>query len=152
MISIHKTKSLFVHKLFLLLPVLLLLGSTPSVAGDGNLIKNGDFEDVTRGQLNMWSTEIYGDDVESVRFYVESEGAYSGTHYVTIENITVGKGHPICLIAGPCVLEDESTVMRIAEKVKVIASRYRIPYIFKASYEKDNRGSASGYSSLGLSG
>jgi len=87
MIKKHTAEFLFISSLLRLLPVLVVLGCSLSVPRDENLIKNGDFEDVTRGQLNMWSTEIYGDDVESVRFYVESEGAYSGKHYVTIENI-----------------------------------------------------------------
>jgi len=69
---------------------------------------------------------------------------------VKINDITVGKGHPLCLISGPCVIEEESAVMRIAEKVKTLASRYRIPFIFKASYEKDNRGSAAGYAGPGI--
>lgn len=64
---------------------------------------------------------------------------------VRVGNITIGKGHPIVLISGPCVIESEDTVMRIAERLKHITSRLRIPWIFKSSYEKDNRSSPEGY-------
>ncbi len=43
------------------------------------------------------------------------------------------------LIAGPCVVEDEKTVLSIAERAKGICDRLAVPYIFKASYRKANR-------------
>jgi Gpi18-like mannosyltransferase len=54
---------------------------------DENILRNGDFEDIAGGLPHMWSTDIYGEDHAGVRFYVESQGAYSGNNYVTIENI-----------------------------------------------------------------
>src|SRR5947207_5672428 len=53
------------------------------------------------------------------------------------------------LIAGPCVVESEEIVMEIAEKVSAICRRLEIPYIFKASYRKANRTSASSFTGLG---
>ena len=53
------------------------------------------------------------------------------------------------LIAGPCVIENEELLSEVAEKVKVICSRLGIPYIFKASYRKANRTSASSFTGLG---
>ena len=53
------------------------------------------------------------------------------------------------LIAGPCVVESEEMVMGIAEKVSAICKKYSIPYIFKASYRKANRTSASSFSGIG---
>jgi 2-dehydro-3-deoxyphosphooctonate aldolase (KDO 8-P synthase) len=53
------------------------------------------------------------------------------------------------LIAGPCVVESEDIVMEIAEKVKAITSKLGIPYVFKASYKKANRTSASSFTGLG---
>ena len=53
------------------------------------------------------------------------------------------------LIAGPCVVESEEIVMEIAEKVKGITSKLGIPYVFKASYKKANRTSASSFTGLG---
>ncbi|OGP63957.1 MAG: 3-deoxy-8-phosphooctulonate synthase [Deltaproteobacteria bacterium RBG_13_47_9] len=69
---------------------------------------------------------------------------------VKVGEIRIGKGNPLVLIAGPCVLEDEATVMEIAKQLKEICKGLKIPLIFKASYEKDNRGSEKSYSGPGL--
>lgn len=53
------------------------------------------------------------------------------------------------LIAGPCVVEDEQMVFDIAEKVAAICNRLEIPYIFKASYRKANRTSATSFTGIG---
>lgn len=53
------------------------------------------------------------------------------------------------LIAGPCVVEDESIVMEIGEKVSTICKNLGIPYIFKASYRKANRTSANSFTGIG---
>lgn len=53
------------------------------------------------------------------------------------------------LIAGPCVVESEELVMEIAEKVYGICKKLGIPYVFKASYRKANRTSASSFTGLG---
>jgi 2-dehydro-3-deoxyphosphooctonate aldolase (KDO 8-P synthase) len=53
------------------------------------------------------------------------------------------------LIAGPCVVESEEIVMEIAEKVSVICKDLGIPYVFKASYRKANRTSASSFTGIG---
>ena len=53
------------------------------------------------------------------------------------------------LIAGPCIVESEALVMDIAGKVSEICKRLEIPYVFKASYRKANRTSASSFTGLG---
>lgn len=53
------------------------------------------------------------------------------------------------LIAGPCVVEDRDMVMHIAETVSACCSRLGIPYVFKASYRKANRTSASSFTGIG---
>jgi 2-dehydro-3-deoxyphosphooctonate aldolase (KDO 8-P synthase) len=53
------------------------------------------------------------------------------------------------LIAGPCIVESEELVMEVADKVSKICKRLEIPYVFKASYRKDNRTIASSYTGLG---
>src|SRR6195952_3921550 len=53
------------------------------------------------------------------------------------------------LIAGPCVVESEDLIMEIADKVSVICRNLGIPYIFKASYRKANRTSASSFTGIG---
>jgi len=67
-----------------------------------------------------------------------------------IKNVKIGNGNPLVLIAGPCVLEDESVVMRTAEELKRITDRLKIGLVFKASYKKDNRSSAKSYQGPGL--
>ncbi len=53
------------------------------------------------------------------------------------------------LIAGPCVVESEDLLMEVAEKVSTICKKLQIPYIFKASYRKANRTSASSFMGIG---
>jgi 2-dehydro-3-deoxyphosphooctonate aldolase (KDO 8-P synthase) len=53
------------------------------------------------------------------------------------------------LIAGPCIVEGEEMVIEIAETVAAICKKYKIPYIFKASYKKANRTSASSFTGIG---
>lgn len=54
------------------------------------------------------------------------------------------------LIAGPCVLEDESTVMKTAEFLQQESQKHDFQFIFKSSYEKANRTSAKSYRGPGL--
>ena len=53
------------------------------------------------------------------------------------------------LIAGPCVVENEETVFQTATQLKQIAGRLKIPFIFKSSYRKANRSSASSFTGIG---
>lgn len=53
------------------------------------------------------------------------------------------------LIAGPCVVEDRKMPMEIAIRIKEIADRLEIPFIFKASYRKANRSKSSSFSGIG---
>ena len=54
------------------------------------------------------------------------------------------------LIAGPCVIESEESVMLIARTVKGIAGRLGLDYYFKASFDKANRTSISSYRGPGI--
>src|SRR3984893_18203922 len=53
------------------------------------------------------------------------------------------------LIAGPCVVESEELLNTVASKVSSLCSKMGIPYIFKASYRKANRTSASSFTGIG---
>ena len=53
------------------------------------------------------------------------------------------------LIAGPCVVETEEICFEIAERVKTITDKLRIPYIFKASYRKANRSRLDSFTGIG---
>jgi 2-dehydro-3-deoxyphosphooctonate aldolase (KDO 8-P synthase) len=53
------------------------------------------------------------------------------------------------LIAGPCVVESEELIMEVADKVYSVCKKLGIAYIFKASYRKANRTSASSFTGIG---
>lgn len=69
---------------------------------------------------------------------------------VRIGSLSFGQSHPLFLIAGPCVIESESHALMMARRLSLAARRLRIPYIFKASFDKANRTSASSYRGPGL--
>jgi 2-dehydro-3-deoxyphosphooctonate aldolase (KDO 8-P synthase) len=62
--------------------------------------------------------------------------------------LTRGKG--LFLIAGPCVIESPRHPHAVAARVKAITTRLRIPYVFKASYDKANRSSLGSYRGPGV--
>jgi 2-dehydro-3-deoxyphosphooctonate aldolase (KDO 8-P synthase) len=62
----------------------------------------------------------------------------------------IGNRHPLFLIAGPCVVESEEQVLEVATTLKAITARLGVPYVFKASYDKANRTSASAPRGPGL--
>jgi len=68
----------------------------------------------------------------------------------TVSGITIGEGHPLVLIAGPCVIEADDLMMRTAETLVGLARRLEIPLIFKSSYEKDNRSTVEYYRGPGI--
>lgn len=67
-----------------------------------------------------------------------------------IGKVAVGGTHPLLLIAGPCVIEDEDSSLRVAENLREAAGELGIGYVFKSSYMKDNRSSATAYMGPGL--
>jgi 2-dehydro-3-deoxyphosphooctonate aldolase (KDO 8-P synthase) len=69
---------------------------------------------------------------------------------VTLGSIAIGAGHPIVLMAGPCVIESESHALALADALVAITSRLHLPFIFKASYDKANRTSISSFRGPGL--
>jgi 2-dehydro-3-deoxyphosphooctonate aldolase (KDO 8-P synthase) len=69
--------------------------------------------------------------------------------HVFIRDIDCGSDR-LFLIAGPCVIEEESLMMRTAERLKGVAERLEVPLIFKSSFSKDNRSSLEYYQGPGL--
>jgi len=69
---------------------------------------------------------------------------------VKVRNVEIGHDKPLVLIAGPCVIEDESLMMETCAAINEIRLELNIPWIFKSSYRKDNRGSAKSYAGPGL--
>ncbi|MCH7628739.1 3-deoxy-8-phosphooctulonate synthase [Novosphingobium percolationis] len=62
----------------------------------------------------------------------------------------VGLGHPLFLIAGPCVIESEALCLTVAEALRALADRTSALVVFKASFDKANRSALSGYRGLGM--
>lgn len=66
-----------------------------------------------------------------------------------IGNVHVGLGE-LFLIAGPCVIESEAHALKMAEAISAITRELRVPYIFKASYDKANRTSLKSFRGPGV--
>lgn len=64
---------------------------------------------------------------------------------VTIGTHRVGRGQPLFVIAGPCVLEDPDEMLQVATHLADTCRRLGLGYCFKASYAKDNRTSGDSY-------
>lgn len=62
----------------------------------------------------------------------------------------VGLGHPLFLIAGPCVIESEALCLEVAESLRALADRTGMLVVFKASFDKANRSAATSYRGCGL--
>jgi len=69
---------------------------------------------------------------------------------VRIGSFSVGGGHPLAFILGPCVIESASHALETAAAIREIASRCGVAVIFKASYDKANRTSMASFRGPGL--
>ncbi len=67
----------------------------------------------------------------------------------SIGQVNVGNGG-LFLIAGPCVIESEQHALKMAEAIAKVAADKKIPYIFKASYDKANRTSIRSFRGPGI--
>ncbi len=70
-------------------------------------------------------------------------------HKFNLGNIDFG-ADTLFLISGPCVIEDESIMMKTAEGLKNMSERLEIPLVYKSSFQKDNRSDVSYYQGPGL--
>ena len=68
---------------------------------------------------------------------------------VRVGQVEIGGGAPLALIAGPCVIEGRDSALRHAQAIRNIATRLRVPFIYKSSYDKANRTSIDAYRGLG---
>jgi 2-dehydro-3-deoxyphosphooctonate aldolase (KDO 8-P synthase) len=64
--------------------------------------------------------------------------------------VTAGGRTPLFLIAGPCVIESEEATFSLARRIKAVCGGLKIPFVFKASYDKANRTSARSYRGPGI--
>ncbi len=71
-------------------------------------------------------------------------------HFAQVGPYACGRGQPLLLIAGPCVLENESLTLSIAERLAGIVRSLPVQLVFKASFDKANRTSLDSYRGPGL--
>jgi 2-dehydro-3-deoxyphosphooctonate aldolase (KDO 8-P synthase) len=69
---------------------------------------------------------------------------------IQLRDFVIGDGAPLVLIAGPCVIESREMALETAFSLKETARALKIPYIFKASYDKANRSSVESFRGPGL--
>lgn len=65
-------------------------------------------------------------------------------------SVEFGKGRPLVLMAGPCVIESRDQTLRTAERIKSIAENENVSLVFKSSFDKANRTSLSSFRGPGL--
>ena len=65
-------------------------------------------------------------------------------------NMSIGDGHPLMIIAGLNVLEDQGLALETAAHLKSVCAGLDLPYVFKASFDKANRSSINSYRGPGL--
>jgi 2-dehydro-3-deoxyphosphooctonate aldolase (KDO 8-P synthase) len=68
----------------------------------------------------------------------------------SIGNVELGAKAPLFLIAGPCVIESEGHAIFMAQCIGGVAKALKVPFIFKASYDKANRSSVTSFRGPGL--
>ena len=64
--------------------------------------------------------------------------------------VTFGGKNPFVLIAGPCVIESKEGALKIAKELKKITTKLKVPFVFKASYDKANRTSYHSFRGPGI--
>jgi 2-dehydro-3-deoxyphosphooctonate aldolase (KDO 8-P synthase) len=69
---------------------------------------------------------------------------------VAVGNLLCGSGQPLLWIAGPCVIESHDLTLQIADTLRELAGRLRLPLVFKASFDKANRTSGKSFRGPGL--
>jgi 2-dehydro-3-deoxyphosphooctonate aldolase (KDO 8-P synthase) len=81
---------------------------------------------------------------------LKRQARYKGMKTVKIQNIEVANNKPFVLFGGLNVLENLDITLRAVEVYKTITDKYKIPYVFKASFDKANRSSVNSYRGAGL--
>ena len=69
---------------------------------------------------------------------------------VNCDGIKISNKEKICLIAGPCQLENEQHALDMAGKISEISKKYNIGFIYKTSFDKANRTSLKSKRGAGL--
>lgn len=72
------------------------------------------------------------------------------TKVIRVGPVEIGTGRSLVLIGGPCVIESEESALRHARLIGDIAKELKLPYIFKASFDKANRSSIRSFRGVGI--
>ena len=72
------------------------------------------------------------------------------TGAITIADTKIGGDNPLCVIAGPCVIENSDLVFHTAEQLKEICTNIGVALLEKSSYDKANRTSVTSFRGPGL--
>src|SRR4051812_36773660 len=78
------------------------------------------------------------------------EACMDAPNPVQIGSVAIGRGRPLVLIGGPCVMEPNDLTLTIARRLVEVCGELGVPLIFKASFDKANRTSKSSYRGLSL--
>lgn len=69
---------------------------------------------------------------------------------VKVGKFGIGKGSPLTLICGPCVMEGEKFLLEAAQTLKKMVDGLPVQFVFKSSYDKANRSSVHSFRGPGL--
>ncbi len=69
---------------------------------------------------------------------------------IVVGKSVIGKGKPLALISGPCVIESKEHTFECVERLLEITAKRNVSFIFKASYDKANRSSGNSFRGPGL--
>lgn len=69
---------------------------------------------------------------------------------IDLKRFKIGSEHPLTVICGPCVIENEQHALETAAALKEIFASKGVQFIFKSSYDKANRSSVHSFRGLGL--
>ena len=69
---------------------------------------------------------------------------------IELKNFKISNDLPFVLITGPCVIENESHSLYMAEKINKICEKLKINFIYKSSFDKANRSSIKSNRGVGI--
>ena len=81
---------------------------------------------------------------------IGDKGVSVSGNLVTIGDYKVGDGQPLLFILGPCVMESEALVLKVADRLVDLRDRLKLQIAFKSSFDKANRTSVDSYRGPGL--
>ena len=81
---------------------------------------------------------------------MEGSGTMNNNPVDVGHGVRIGRGRPLAVIAGPCVIESHDLTLAIAGRLAEIAAELQAPMVFKASFDKANRSSTRSFRGPGM--